>query len=140
MNIIAIIKQLIALLLLQKKRRVEAFAEAIKIYEGYYPESRSFRNNNPGNLHYAQQPGATGADAGGLAIFSTYEFGWNALVHQLTIAINGMSQVYNPEMTFLEFFQKYAPSSDNNNPEKYAKFVAERLGLTIQDKIKEVGI
>lgn len=142
---IAIIKQILALLfrqlaLVKGKKRVEDFAEAIKIYEGWFPGSKSYRNNNPGNLRYTQQAGTTGQDPTGFAIFSTYDFGWNALVHQLRIAINGVSQVYNPEMTFQEFFSKYAPSSDNNDPDKYATFVAGRLGLTIQDKIGQIEI
>lgn len=36
---------------------------------------RNLRNNNPGNLKFANQPGAIGADSGGFAIFSSMEAG-----------------------------------------------------------------
>lgn len=117
---------------------LEKFAEAIRQHEGFYKGSRSWRNNNPGNLKFASQPGAVGQDAGGFAVFNTYEDGWNALIELISRAATGNSSVYYPEMTILQFFQKYAPSADNNNPLAYASIVAEYIGKDTKFKIKNL--
>lgn len=118
--------------------RISAWAEAIKSYEGWSPGSRSYRNNNAGNLKFIGQEGATHADNAGFAVFSLYEFGWKALVRQLTIAANGTSKVYKPTDTLVDFFKKYAPSRDNNDPVAYAMFVANRLKVAHTIQIKEL--
>jgi hypothetical protein len=104
---------------------VERMAEAIKQFEGWAPGSRSFRNNNPGNIKYAGQKGTVGQDEQGHAIFDTYESGWNALIRQLRIAFLGTSHVYSPSDTLYSFFEKYA----EGNSESYAEFVASALGV-----------
>lgn len=53
------------------------------------------------------------------------EDGVNALLQKIKNAQAGNSKVYDPDMSLLQFFQKYAPSSDNNNPAAYAKMVAQ---------------
>lgn len=127
---------------------LEEWAFAIKEFEGWYPGSRSYRNNNPGNLRWSKYQSAT---EDGFAVFSSYEEGWKGLLYQLRIAADGRSGVYDPEMTLFNpnfvsdeetpyelpgFFQVYAPSSDNNHPENYAKFVADRLDISPSTKIK----
>lgn len=118
--------------------KIEKFAEAIKEHEGFFEGSRSFRNNNPGNLKFVGQEGATREETGTFAVFKTYQDGWNALIKQITRAVTGKSQIYQPEMTILEFFQKYAPSEDNNNPTNYATIVANKCGMSINDPIKKL--
>lgn len=76
---------------------------------------------------------------GGFSYFSSYEEGFNALVHQLKIAIDGRSKVYKPTMTLLDFFNVYAPSSDGNFPRSYATFVAKRLGVTVDTVISTLA-
>lgn len=120
-----------------KTEKIIKFAEAIKIYEGWFSGSRSFRNNNPGNLRFVGQTGAT-ADRDNFAVFKTYEEGFGALLRMIQNAATGKSKVYFPTMTIVQFFQKYAPSSDNNYPEKYAQFVADRVGLLTSSQIKEL--
>lgn len=115
-----------------RKPRITEWAEAIKEFEGYYEGSVSFRNNNPGNLKFAYQKGAIGKDEQGHAIFKTYEDGWNALIRQLTLAATGMSAAYKATMTLREFFAKYAEA----NQEQYAQFIAEKLGVPTDTKIK----
>lgn len=105
---------------------LEAFAYAIRKFEGWFPGSVSQRNNNPGNLKYAGQAGAVAVDDRGFAIFDSYESGWAALKNQIKIAFTGASRVYNPTMTLYEFFQKY--SEDNQEP--YAESVATDLGVS----------
>ena len=115
------------------KCSIEDLAIAIKKHEGFFSGSRSFRNHNPGNLRFANQFHAIGKDVDNFAIFKTYEDGWEALMHQLTIACKGGSKIYNPEMTLLEFFQKY----DESNPKVYAFAVATALKIPLETKMKE---
>lgn len=111
-----------------KPKLLIPFCSAIRDYEGA-PGDRNYRNNNPGNLRYSGQPGTTGKDADGFAIFTTYQAGWNCLVTMVENAASGKSEVYKPTMTIKDFFHVYAPSSDNNNPDAYALFVAKRLAV-----------
>lgn len=119
----------------QPKKRLYQLGEAIKKHEGWYVGSRSYRNNNPGNLRWSKYQ--IGRDSGGYAIFKDYEQGWEALMFQLEIAKDGRSGVYSPEMTLREFFAVYAPSGDNNNPEAYAQAVADQLKVDITYQIKD---
>lgn len=54
----------------------------------------------------------------------------------LTRAAKGESNVYFPEMNLYDFYNRYAPSSDNNNPKSYAEFVAKKIGVSPNVKIK----
>jgi len=130
---------IIKLIMLEKpKTKLELFCLAIQEYEGYFPGSRSYRNNNPGNLKYVGQANAIGADKDNFCIFSNYESGWRALVRQVEIAANGQSKVYSPKDTVLEFFRKYAPQRDNNEPNAYALYISQKVGIEPQSKIKEI--
>src|SRR5206468_10792525 len=62
---------------------LSAWADAIQEFEGWHPGSRSYRNNNPGNLKGGGQAGAVGQDDEGHTIFSSYAAGRKALDHQL---------------------------------------------------------
>lgn len=115
--------------------RITDWALAIQQYEGWYEGSLTHRTNNPGALRFSKYESD---NRNGFSVFKDYETGFKALEYQLTIATDGRSNVYNPEMTLLEFFEKYAPKSDNNNPKKYAEFVAKRLGVEMSVKIKEL--
>lgn len=114
------------------------FAEAIKQHEGWFAGSRSQRNNNPGNIRYAKQIGTTGQDSKGFAIFKTYDEGFACLIRLIENAKNGKSQVYKSEMTFAEFFGVYAPAFDSNDPHRYAQFVAQKLKVDVDYKIKDL--
>ena len=104
---------------------IKKMASAIQTFEGYYPGSRSYRNNNPGNLKFAGQSGAIGQDETGHAVFAYYDEGWAALIHQLKLAFYGGSRVYGLQDTLYSFFGKYA----EGNTVEYAEFVAGRLGV-----------
>lgn len=109
-------------------------AYAMRQFEGWKPDSRSERNNNPGNLKFAGQPGAIGQDETGHAIFDSYESGWKALLTQIMIAFTGESKIYSPENTLYEFFAKYS----QRNQKAYAEYVAQRLGVSPQTKLKDL--
>lgn len=113
------------------KSLIDAWCEAIKIMEGAKPE-----RNNPGNLRYIGQKNAI--NDRGFCKFDTYENGYNALKNILVNACTGKSSVYYPSMSLLDFYSKYAPSSDGNNPKSYATFVAKKLGCSITTKIVEL--
>lgn len=116
--------------------KLGAWADAIQTHEGWFPGSRSYRNNNPGNLRYVGQKLAIGKDSANFCIFRTYQDGRSTLEQMLVNAATGKSSVYNPEMTLLDFFNKYAPSEDNNNPGAYAADVAKRIGVSVETQIK----
>lgn len=118
------------------KSFVSTMAEAIQAWEsGGNTNALSYRNNNPGNLKFASQPGATGIDSQGHAIFDTFESGWNALIRQLEAAFNNTSHVYNANMTLYEFFDRYAEA----NSEAYAETVAARLGVSPDSTLQEIS-
>lgn len=115
--------------------KIELWIEAIKKHEGYFAGSRSFRNNNIGNLRYVGQKTAIGKDKEGFCIFPDYETGYNELKNMLLRACLGNSRVYSPEDTILSFYEKYAPSFENDT-NAYAVYVAKQLGVDITTKIK----
>lgn len=64
------------------------WAEAIKLHEGWFVGSRSYRNLNPGNFKgvlsaYMKSLGAIGRDKDGFMVFPSYEKGWQALLQFL---------------------------------------------------------
>lgn len=109
---------------------INALALAIRTFEGYYPGTRSYRNNNPGNIKFANQPGTTGQDDKGFAVFVTYQDGWNALIALIRKRIS-----QHPAWTILDFFMSYAPPSDNNPTQEYAQTVANAVGASSDTQI-----
>ncbi len=111
---------------------VSSLASSIQSMEGWYPGSLSYRNNNPGNLRPGSLAvGATGTN-GGYAVFPDYQTGYNALV--------GLIQ--SPgywNLTLAQFFAKYAPSADNNNPSAYAANVAAQLGVDANTPLSQLA-
>jgi hypothetical protein len=87
-------------------------------------------NNNPGNLMYAGQAGAT-PGPGGFAVFDSYSSGYQALLNQLNLYANGTcAACAGVPQTISGTFQIYAPAgSGGNNPTLYAQNVANSLGV-----------
>lgn len=103
-----------------------AFCKGIEQYEGYAPGTRAYVNNNPGNLrHWPTQDGVKG----GFAYFKTYEKGFAALKDLVIRAATGKSNVYKPTDNLLDFFAKYSPANDNNNPIAYAEWIGKKLAV-----------
>lgn len=117
---------------------IDKWADAIQKFEGWFPGSRSYRNNNPGNIRYVGQKRAIGQDDKNFCIFKTYEDGRAELIDLLKRAAEGRSRVYKPTMTLLDFFKTYAPSSDNNHPETYANAVAKMIGVPTTTRIVDL--
>ncbi|MEC9496071.1 lytic transglycosylase [Escherichia whittamii] len=85
---------------------------------------RGERNNNPGNLNFAGQAGASLEHPGGrFARFETAFDGLRALARQLMLyAGRGINSVE-------KIISTWAPASDNNNTTAYIRAVSQRLGV-----------
>ncbi len=105
---------------------VDSIAAAIQNREGYYAGSRSFRNNNPGNLRYVGQAGAT-SDPDGFAVFSSYVAGLQALKSQIVLdASRGSDAAGRPVNTLSDLISSWAPASENDT----AGYIAAVSGST----------
>lgn len=86
--------------------------------------TRSWANNNPGNLRYSQwedEYGAIGQDEDGFAIFESVEAGLEAQKHLL------QSENY-ANLTLREAVYRYAPQHENDS-EAYARQVSQATGI-----------
>ena len=125
---------------------IQDLAHEIEIYENIADKTL----NNPGALRYSPyQAGQRVQQSTGkmLAYFNTYQDGWNALIHQLTIVCNGTSPAYNSqakilglpncgELTLSQFFGIYAPKFENATS-TYATTVANNLKVLGTFKMRE---
>lgn len=96
------------------------------------------RNNNPGNLRFIGQTGASQGQ-GGFAAFNTPEEGYAALLNDLQAKLTGNSRSgLKPESTLVDFTKVYAPASDNNAPGNYAAAIANKLGIRPDATLSEL--
>ncbi|WP_324723850.1 hypothetical protein [Lelliottia sp. JS-SCA-14] len=92
---------------------------------------RGIRNNNPGNLNFANQAGATkeGGQGGRFAVFESMEHGVAALYKQLQIyfkkGVNTLSSIV----------KTYAPASDGNNVDAYVSALSKATGKGANEAI-----
>lgn len=99
--------------------------------DGYKSAPRGIRNNNPGNLNYAGQAGATkeGGEGGRFAVFESMEHGVAALYKQLQIyfkrGVNTLSSIV----------KTYAPASDGNNVDSYISALSRATGKGANEAI-----
>lgn len=113
---------------------LETFAQAITNFEGQ-PGDLNYRNNNPGNLRYAGQPGST-LGPNGFAVFDTWADGMAALQRQIQLDANR-----NPGWSITDFVNSYAPPSDNNpNNANYANSIAAALGVSPDTTLGELNL
>lgn len=103
-------------------------ADTVVRQEGY--NSKLAPLNNPGNLIYAGQSGATPVTVNGTtwASFPTYDAGYQALLNQISLdASRGL--------TIAQFTAKYAPAASGNDPVTYAANIAAATGLSVNDPL-----
>lgn len=62
--------------------------------------------------------------------------GWRVLKRQIEIYLSGR-KTGGKRPSPLQMFQIYAPASDGNDPERYARFVADRLGIPVDKPFPE---
>ena len=115
----------------QSQLNVDQWAEGISQYEqGSKPDARSVRNNNPGNLKYAKQFGATGYDKDGFAVFENRELGMKALKEQLQRNLER-----HPDYTLTQHMHAYLggtgepKATAEGDPIAYAAFLSKHMGL-----------
>lgn len=99
--------------------------------DGYKSAPRGIRNNNPGNLNFAGQSGATkeGGEGGRFAVFESMEHGVAALYRQLQLyfkrGVNTLSSIV----------KTYAPASDGNNVDAYVSALSKTTGKGANETI-----
>ncbi|HAP0166367.1 TPA: lytic transglycosylase domain-containing protein [Escherichia coli] len=95
--------------------------------------SRGIRNNNPGNLNFAGQKGAT------------LESGPNARFASFPTMLEGIAALDRQVMLYLkrgkntidQIIDIYAPSSDGNNTSSYKSYLSQYTGLGVKEKIDD---
>ena len=120
---------------------ISTVASAIQQIEGWYlpgtpgypAGSLSYRNNNPGNLTFANQPGATPVQVCNptcttFADFDTVADGQAALDNQIEVMASRGE-------TIQQAINIYAPAAAGNNPQTYAAQIAAASGLTVNDPL-----
>jgi hypothetical protein len=88
-------------------------------------------NNNPGNLRYVGQKGATKGE-GGFAKFSSPEEGVKALENQIRLDSSR-------GLTLAQFINKYAPPSENNTSQ-YLTQMMKTLNVPANTKISKIDL
>ena len=118
---------------------LQTWATAIQSAEGWYPGSRSYINNNPGNISHAaavqlSMPGLVGQDSAGFAKFDDYLDGFDGLEQYLTYACSTNWALYPAGTTFLQFTNLYA----GNPPAGYINSIATALGINTNTIISTI--
>lgn len=90
--------------------------------------TRAWRNNNPGNLIGSEKSGRSIGKGGRFAAFASHDEGIAALKFSLTNFYSGRK--------LDEVFKKYAPATDDNDPERYIVLVKKFSGL---DSTRTIG-
>ena len=92
-------------------------------------QGRAAKNNNPGNLRFIGQQGATGADDASYAKFPNEQIGWEAMLADIGAKMSGRTRTtLGPHSTLEEFVTVYAPPFENPT-ESYVDFVSRELGV-----------
>lgn len=83
-------------------------------------------NNNPGNLRAGRRSPKN--DARGYAVYKTVDDGWADLAELL-------AWYAHKHFTLFGMMEKYAPSADKNDPQAYARFIANRINCAIDTPV-----
>lgn len=119
---------------MDRAKLMTVIAQAIARHEGYFVSREQARqrgirwptlaqrNNNPGNLRrWNNLPNSSG-----YVQFPSAEAGWAALYTLCNQYLDGRYHNGKPP-SLREWFRTYAPASDKNDPDSYARFVASAL-------------
>lgn len=108
--------------------KLENLAKAIEKQEGFYFMSRSWRNNNPGNLRNSKFQTGT---RNGFAYFSSYTMGWLALWWDLHQKATGNTVTsLRPTSQLKDLINVWAPITDGNDTNAYLAEVCRVTGFT----------
>lgn len=101
---------------------------AMQKHEGYFIGSRSWRNNNPGNLRWSR---FMVKQVSGFASFASFADGWLALWYDLNGKCTGKTITnLKPTSTLADLIYVWAPAKDGNNPEGYIAHVCALTGFS----------
>lgn len=107
-----------------------AAAPVINVNTGSASGARGIRNNNPGNLNFVGQRGATLEKPGGrFARFETAFDGIRALGSQLLRYFDGKTTGRKLQ-NVRDIISTWAPASDNNNTAAYIEQISKRLNVS----------
>lgn len=111
-------------------KTTDILAQGIARYEGFYKKGTiSQRLNNPGNLIYVGQKGATKVPGSRFAKFNTPQDGWDALKGQISL---DSSRGH----TLTSFMGKYAPPKENNT-KLYIQYLSHITGIPSNGLLKK---
>lgn len=109
----------------------------VQQYSNSWMKWKWLKNNNPWNIKDDNFWNVVGHDDSWFAIFASPEDWFDALVEKIIFnQTNPNSRYY--WTTIREYFKIYAPSSDWNNPDAYAKSVAKQLWVSIDTPISQL--
>ncbi len=108
------------------------FCGFIKTYEGANPA-----NNNPYDFRYyfggyLPKYGIVKESTGGFAMFESLQIGeeyGQTCIREMILN--------HPEWNFYDFFNRFAPPSDNNNTSAYAEAGAKYMGVEVTSNLKQ---
>ncbi len=120
----------------QSARRTHKDNSVTEQYRATYSLPRGLRNNNPGNLNFAGQRGATLEDGSNarFARFPSMVEGIAALDRQVMLYLK------RDKNTIDKIIDIYAPSSDGNNTSAYKSYLSRYTGLGLNEKINSSNI
>ncbi len=108
--------------------------EVVKHRESTTSASRSWVNNNPGNIEFgsfSKKMGAIGTD-GRFAIFPSVEAGFNA---QATLLKSGTYK----DLTLAQAIAKYAPPHENDT-QAYVDYVSQKTGISANTRMGDLAM
>ena len=108
---------------------IGAIPKAVLDFAHLFGAPRGLRNNNPGNLMYAGQPGAIGKDAQGFAIFKTPAEGIAAMRRQL-----GLYRARGLD-TISSIVSAWAPASAGNDTAAYIAAVSQAMHIGAEKRL-----
>lgn len=109
------------------KQKVELGLDSVYIPGGTLAD----RNNNPGNLRFVGQAGATQGE-GGFARFNSPEDGFQALINQVNLD-------QSRGLTLAQFVNKYAPPTENNTS-LYIQQMSQWLGVGADVPLSSIDV
>lgn len=113
--------------------RLYRLAFAMRRHEGWFDGSRSWRNNNPGNLRKSK---FEVSNVRGFSTFSNEHHGFFAAIYDLHCKCSGRTATgLGPKKTISDLIAVYAPPGDNNDVSSYVQSVIGELEIKADTKL-----
>ena len=114
--------------------------EPVSLWQTYawsWMTGQWLKNNNPWNIKDTKFWNVIWVWKNNMAQFATPEDWFDALVEKIKFNQTNKNSRYYGD-TIAQYFTKYAPSGDGNNPQAYAQSVANALWVGINTKISQL--